>query len=102
MDRVLEGWRRRVVDPRLPRTLARHLREAGFSIARARRSRSSTPAGTLAPTARTRSSTSGQAQPASPPQRSRHGQLTYATWRGPATTSSASTATYSSPLGAGR
>jgi arsenite methyltransferase len=34
MDRVLEGWRRRVVDPRLPRTLARHLREAGFSIAR--------------------------------------------------------------------
>jgi SAM-dependent methyltransferase len=33
MDRVLQGWRRRVVDPRLPRTLARHLREAGFSIA---------------------------------------------------------------------
>jgi ubiquinone/menaquinone biosynthesis C-methylase UbiE len=32
MDRVLAGWRRRVVDPRLPRTLARQLREAGFSI----------------------------------------------------------------------
>jgi hypothetical protein len=32
MDRVLAGWRRRVVDPRLPRTLARHLRGAGFSI----------------------------------------------------------------------
>jgi ubiquinone/menaquinone biosynthesis C-methylase UbiE len=31
MDRVLAGWRRRVVDPRLPRTLARQLREAGFS-----------------------------------------------------------------------
>lgn len=33
MDRVLEGWRQRVVDPRLPRTLARRLREAGFAIA---------------------------------------------------------------------
>lgn len=30
MDRVIEGWRRRVVHPYLPRTLGRLLREAGF------------------------------------------------------------------------
>jgi SAM-dependent methyltransferase len=32
MERVLDGWRRRVADPRLPRTLARRLGEAGFEV----------------------------------------------------------------------
>jgi arsenite methyltransferase len=32
MTRVLDGWRRRVVDPHLPRTLARDLRDAGFEV----------------------------------------------------------------------
>jgi SAM-dependent methyltransferase len=30
MRRVLDGWRERVADPHLPRTLARQLRDAGF------------------------------------------------------------------------
>jgi arsenite methyltransferase len=34
MERVLNGWRERVADPRLPRTLSGHLREAGFEILR--------------------------------------------------------------------
>ena len=32
MRRVLDGWRRRVAHPHLPRTLARELREAGFEV----------------------------------------------------------------------
>jgi ubiquinone/menaquinone biosynthesis C-methylase UbiE len=32
MDRVLDGWRRRVADPHLPRTLGRQLRDAGFQV----------------------------------------------------------------------
>jgi ubiquinone/menaquinone biosynthesis C-methylase UbiE len=34
MRRVLDGWRKRVADPRLPRTLSRHLRNVGFEIDR--------------------------------------------------------------------
>jgi len=34
MRRVLDGWRERVADPHLPRTLSRHLRNAGFEIDR--------------------------------------------------------------------
>jgi len=34
MGRVLDGWRRRVADPHLPRVLTRCLREAGFEVAR--------------------------------------------------------------------
>jgi ubiquinone/menaquinone biosynthesis C-methylase UbiE len=34
MRRVLDGWRKRVADPHLPRTLSRHLRNAGFEIDR--------------------------------------------------------------------
>jgi hypothetical protein len=33
MRRVLDGWRRRVADPHLPRTLAPLLRRVGFDIA---------------------------------------------------------------------
>lgn len=33
MQRVLDGWRRRVAHPRLPRELASHLRRAGFVVA---------------------------------------------------------------------
>ena len=32
MGRVLDGWRRRVTHPHLPRTLARDLRDAGFEL----------------------------------------------------------------------
>jgi SAM-dependent methyltransferase len=32
MQRVLDGWRRRVAHPHLPRTLGRELREAGFEV----------------------------------------------------------------------
>jgi arsenite methyltransferase len=32
MGRVLDGWRRRVANPHLPRTLARDLRHAGFEV----------------------------------------------------------------------
>jgi hypothetical protein len=32
MQRVLDGWRERLADPRLPRTLSRRLREAGLEI----------------------------------------------------------------------
>jgi SAM-dependent methyltransferase len=32
MERVLAGWRRRVADPHLPRTLAPRLRAAGFEV----------------------------------------------------------------------
>ena len=32
MSRVLDGWRRRVANPHLPRTLARRLRDAGFEV----------------------------------------------------------------------
>jgi arsenite methyltransferase len=32
MQRVLDGWRRRLADPHLPRTLDAHLREAGFEV----------------------------------------------------------------------
>jgi SAM-dependent methyltransferase len=32
MRRVLEGWRRRVANPHLPRTLARDLRDAGLEV----------------------------------------------------------------------
>ncbi len=32
MQRVLDGWRRRLADPHLPRTLAARLREAGFEV----------------------------------------------------------------------
>jgi hypothetical protein len=34
MQRVLDGWRRRVADPYLPRTLAPRLRAAGFDVTR--------------------------------------------------------------------
>jgi ubiquinone/menaquinone biosynthesis C-methylase UbiE len=34
MSRVLDGWRRRLADPHLPRTLARALRDAGFEVTR--------------------------------------------------------------------
>lgn len=34
MQRVLGGWRRRVADPYLPRTLAPRLRAAGFEVTR--------------------------------------------------------------------
>jgi arsenite methyltransferase len=34
MRRVLDGWRRRVADPLLPRTLAARLRDAGFEVSR--------------------------------------------------------------------
>jgi arsenite methyltransferase len=34
MQQVLEGWRRRVADPHLPRTLAPRLRAAGFEVTR--------------------------------------------------------------------
>lgn len=34
MRRVLDGWRSRVADPRLPRTLARRLRDAGLDVTR--------------------------------------------------------------------
>jgi arsenite methyltransferase len=34
MRRVLDGWRRRVADPLLPRTLTARLREAGFDVSR--------------------------------------------------------------------
>jgi ubiquinone/menaquinone biosynthesis C-methylase UbiE len=34
MQRVLDGWRRRVADPHLPRTLAPRLRAAGFDVTR--------------------------------------------------------------------
>jgi hypothetical protein len=34
MERVLDGWRRRVADPHLPRTLAQRLRAAGFDVTR--------------------------------------------------------------------
>jgi ubiquinone/menaquinone biosynthesis C-methylase UbiE len=34
MRRVLDGWRKRIADPHLPRTLSRHLRSAGFEIDR--------------------------------------------------------------------
>jgi ubiquinone/menaquinone biosynthesis C-methylase UbiE len=34
MQRVLDGWRRRVADPHLPRTLAPRLRAAGFEVTR--------------------------------------------------------------------
>jgi hypothetical protein len=34
MQRVLDGWRKRLADPHLPRTLSRRLREAGFEIVR--------------------------------------------------------------------
>jgi ubiquinone/menaquinone biosynthesis C-methylase UbiE len=34
MQRVLDGWRRRVADPHLPRTLATRLRAAGFEVTR--------------------------------------------------------------------
>jgi hypothetical protein len=32
MQRVLDGWRRRVADPYLPRTLAVRLEDAGFEV----------------------------------------------------------------------
>jgi hypothetical protein len=32
MQRVLDGWRDRLADPRLPRTLSRRLREAGLQV----------------------------------------------------------------------
>jgi len=32
MDRVLDGWRSRTANPYLPRTLARQLRDAGFTV----------------------------------------------------------------------
>jgi ubiquinone/menaquinone biosynthesis C-methylase UbiE len=32
MGRVLDGWRRRVANPHLPRALAQHLRDAGFEV----------------------------------------------------------------------
>jgi SAM-dependent methyltransferase len=32
MQRVLDGWRARVADPWLPRTLSRRLRDAGFEL----------------------------------------------------------------------
>jgi ubiquinone/menaquinone biosynthesis C-methylase UbiE len=32
MQRVLDGWRERLVDPHLPRTLSRRLREAGLQV----------------------------------------------------------------------
>jgi arsenite methyltransferase len=32
MQRVLDGWRRRLADSRLPRTLGAHLRDAGFEV----------------------------------------------------------------------
>jgi ubiquinone/menaquinone biosynthesis C-methylase UbiE len=34
MQRVLDGWRRRVADPHLPRTLAAQLRASGFTVTR--------------------------------------------------------------------
>jgi arsenite methyltransferase len=34
MQRVLDGWRQRVADPHLPRTLAAHLRAVGFEVTR--------------------------------------------------------------------
>jgi arsenite methyltransferase len=34
MQRVLDGWRRRVADPHLPRTLANKLEAAGFEVTR--------------------------------------------------------------------
>ncbi len=34
MERVLDGWRARLADPYLPRTLSRLLREAGFELTR--------------------------------------------------------------------
>jgi arsenite methyltransferase len=34
MRRVLDGWRRRVADPHLPRTLAARLQDAGFEVTR--------------------------------------------------------------------
>jgi SAM-dependent methyltransferase len=34
MQRVLDGWRQRVADPHLPRTLAARLRAAGFEVTR--------------------------------------------------------------------
>jgi ubiquinone/menaquinone biosynthesis C-methylase UbiE len=34
MQRVVDGWRRRVADPHLPRTLAPRLRAAGFEVTR--------------------------------------------------------------------
>ena len=32
MQRVLDGWRRRLADSRLPRTLGAHLKDAGFEV----------------------------------------------------------------------